>query len=118
MIVVMPTAFPRPVDRPMPTLDPPRDAAVIATTNNDAFPNELIQELIPFIETWYRAERRSSMRAIAGLSNGGDQALSVITTHPDQFELRVDLERRTERDDDARLRNASGGLPQQRHTGE
>jgi enterochelin esterase-like enzyme len=85
MIVVMPTAFPRAVDRPMPTLDPPRDRGE-ATTNTAAFGNELIQELIPFVEKWYRAGRRSSMRAIAGLSDGGEQALSVITTHPDQFE--------------------------------
>ncbi|WP_052444240.1 alpha/beta hydrolase-fold protein [Flammeovirga sp. OC4] len=50
------------------------------------FKDELINDIIPFIEDTYKVKTTSSQRAIIGLSMGGLETLEVIMYHPDQFD--------------------------------
>jgi enterochelin esterase-like enzyme len=81
MIVVMPNGS---LPRPPATPGAPRDPAVTAALQ-DRFTNELMKDVVPFIEKNYRVLTGRNNRAIAGLSMGGGQTTRVITTHPDQF---------------------------------
>jgi enterochelin esterase-like enzyme len=45
----------------------------------------VVEELIPQVERAYRVARDRDSRAIAGLSMGGVQALSIGINHPDRF---------------------------------
>ncbi len=82
MIVVMPNgSLPRPAG-----LAPgaaPNPAAMAAA--QDRFTNELIRDVVPFVEKNYRVLAGGEHRAIAGLSMGGGQTLRVVTSNPDQF---------------------------------
>ena len=49
------------------------------------FPQDLLQEIIPLVERNYRVYTDADHRAIAGLSMGGGQALSIGLAHPDLF---------------------------------
>jgi enterochelin esterase family protein len=51
----------------------------------DAFRRELFEDAIPLVESLYRVEPDASKRAIAGLSMGGGQSLSVGLTNLDRF---------------------------------
>ncbi|QDT36837.1 esterase [Stratiformator vulcanicus] len=51
----------------------------------DEFEQELLTEIIPFVEKKYRAEQRPEDRAIAGLSLGSMQALRIGLKHPQKF---------------------------------
>jgi enterochelin esterase family protein len=80
MIVVMPNgSLPRPAAAGAPLGPASR------TSSQERFTSELMKDVIPFVERRYRALAGSENRAIAGLSMGGGQTLSVITSHPDQF---------------------------------
>ena len=85
MIVVMPNgSLPRPANLPTPTPGTPPDPAVTAALQ-DRFTNELLKDVMPFVEKNYRALPGAANRAIAGLSMGGGQTTRVVTTNPDQF---------------------------------
>jgi enterochelin esterase-like enzyme len=49
------------------------------------FPPDLLQEILPLVERSYRAYRDADHRAIAGLSMGGGQALSIGLARTDLF---------------------------------
>jgi enterochelin esterase-like enzyme len=49
------------------------------------FPNDVVEDVIPFAEKNYRISARADDRAIAGLSMGGNQTLQVGLTHLDTF---------------------------------
>jgi enterochelin esterase-like enzyme len=49
------------------------------------FPQDLLQEVIPLVERTYRVSRDADHRAIAGLSMGGGQALSIGLARTDLF---------------------------------
>ena len=49
------------------------------------FTDELLKEIVPFVEKHYRVQTGPEHRAIAGLSMGGGQTLRVVSSHPDQF---------------------------------
>jgi enterochelin esterase-like enzyme len=49
------------------------------------FPKDLLEEVVPLVERNYRVIADADHRAIAGLSMGGGQALSIGLTHPDLF---------------------------------
>ena len=49
------------------------------------FPKELLEEVVPLVERNYRVIANADNRAIAGLSMGGGQALSIGLAHPEQF---------------------------------
>jgi enterochelin esterase-like enzyme len=54
-------------------------------TQPDAFANDLLQDVIPMVEKFYRISGKPDDRAIAGLSMGGGQALQIGLHHLDQF---------------------------------
>jgi len=49
------------------------------------FEPDLLQVIVPFVEKRFRAQKDANDRAIAGLSMGGGQALSIGLTHQDLF---------------------------------
>src|SRR5262245_22587799 len=53
--------------------------------NESRFMQELLQEIIPYVEKNYRVVAAPEYRAIAGLSMGGGQTLRVVTGNPSQF---------------------------------
>lgn len=53
--------------------------------NQEPYENMFFEELIPFIESTYRARTTREHRAIAGLSMGGYGALVYALHHPDMF---------------------------------
>ena len=76
MIVVMPNgSLPRPGNAPA---GPPLAA-------QERFTQELVNDIIPYVEKNFRALADRENRAIAGLSMGGGQTLRVATSHPDKF---------------------------------
>ena len=56
-----------------------------ADVASDPFSNDLLNDVIPFVEGHYRVVADAPHRAIAGLSMGGVQALNVSITHPGFF---------------------------------
>lgn len=81
MLVVMPNgSLPRPAVVPGAPPDPAATAAF-----QDRFTNELLKDVVPFVEKTYRVLPGSTNRAIAGLSMGGGQTMRVVASNPDQF---------------------------------
>jgi enterochelin esterase-like enzyme len=52
---------------------------------NGAFENDLLKDVLPFVESHYAVRTDREGRAIAGLSMGGGQALGIGLKHLDQF---------------------------------
>lgn len=50
-----------------------------------AFADDLLHNVIPFVEKQYRALAKPDDRALAGLSMGGGQTLQIGLTHLDTF---------------------------------
>ena len=77
MLIVMPNgSLPRPAD-----LQPQLAMAAL----QERFTNELMKDIVPFVEKNFRVLTGRDNRAIAGLSMGGGQTLRVLTSHPNQF---------------------------------
>ena len=78
MIVVMPVGHPEGSLRAgnLPTF---------RARDIQAFANDLIDEVMPFVERTYRAARQADRRAIAGLSMGGNQARQIGLSRLDLF---------------------------------
>lgn len=51
----------------------------------ERFPKDLLEDVVPLVEKIYRAVPDADHRAIAGLSRGGGQALSIGLAHQDLF---------------------------------
>lgn len=49
------------------------------------FSDELVTDVIPYVEANYRVRTRREDRAIAGFSRGGGQSLFTAFSHPDKF---------------------------------
>ncbi|MEO8597080.1 MAG: alpha/beta hydrolase-fold protein [Candidatus Solibacter sp.] len=49
------------------------------------YENDLLKDIIPFVESRYSVYRDSEHRALAGLSMGGGQALNIGLAHPETF---------------------------------
>jgi enterochelin esterase-like enzyme len=69
MIIVMPNGF----------------ASAPGANRNEAFENDLLKDIIPYIESHYSVNADRQSRAVAGLSMGGGQALRIGLGHPDLF---------------------------------
>ena len=80
MIVVMPNgSMPRPAGPPAPP-NPGLQAAA-----QERFSNELLKDVMPYVESHYRVLANRDNRAIAGLSMGGGQTLRVAPANLDKF---------------------------------
>ncbi len=78
MIVVMPYGNPAKLKL--------KDAAVTQLQfGGDVFSNDLINDLLPYIDANYRTKADADNRAIGGFSRGGNQALYNGLTHLDKF---------------------------------
>jgi enterochelin esterase-like enzyme len=79
MVVVMPNG--------RATADPPPenifDRSQFAAFGN--FENELLKDVIPYIESHYSVKADREHRALAGLSMGGGQSLNIGLSHLDTF---------------------------------
>lgn len=77
MLVVMPYGYPR---------EPGANATPEERAQRDRlFGEDLLNDVIPFVERQYRVRTDAASRAIAGLSMGGNQTLTVGLGHPDRF---------------------------------
>jgi len=63
----------------------PREAVDKRADSLKAFENELIKDALPLVERLYRVSAKRDDRAIAGLSMGGWQSLSIGMNHLDLF---------------------------------
>ena len=80
MIVVLPNGRAMKDDRATGNIMAPDKVQAFAT-----FENDLLDDLIPFIEKKFPVYKDSEHRAIAGLSMGGGQTLNFGLGHPEAF---------------------------------
>jgi enterochelin esterase-like enzyme len=88
MIVVMPNgSLPRPANLPRfePGATPTPEAQAAMEAARNRFTDELLKEVVPYVEKHFRVKTGQQNRALAGLSMGGGQTLQVAVTHPDEF---------------------------------
>ncbi|GAB3317265.1 esterase family protein [Larkinella ripae] len=79
MIVVMPNgSMPLPPSTGMPSPDAMQKMRAL-------FADELLKEIMPYVEKNYRTQPNRENRAIAGLSMGGFQTLDVTLSRPELF---------------------------------
>jgi enterochelin esterase-like enzyme len=81
MLVVMPYGRPGPSS----TLDPALPAQASGQPGEPVFPNDVVEDVVPFVEKNYRAAANADSRAIAGLSMGGNQTLHIGLNNLDTF---------------------------------
>ena len=80
MIVVLPYGNPAKL---LPT--PPADSQPQTKFGGDVFSRDLINDLLPYIDSNYRTKADHNHRAIGGFSRGGNQALYNGLTNLDKF---------------------------------
>ncbi len=51
----------------------------------NAFPDSIVNDVVPYIEKNYRVIANKDSRALAGLSMGGAQTITTTNAHPDEF---------------------------------
>jgi CubicO group peptidase (beta-lactamase class C family)/enterochelin esterase-like enzyme len=88
MLIVMPNgSLPRPAKLPpfTPGAKPSPEFLAAMAAAQERFTNELLKEVVPYVEKHFRVRAGREHRALAGLSMGGGQTLRVVTTHPDRF---------------------------------
>ncbi len=78
MIVVMPNGFARPAGAP--AAGGPGGAG-----RNSAFEDDLLNNIIPYVESHYSVAADRDHRALAGLSMGAGQTMRIGLKHLDQF---------------------------------
>jgi enterochelin esterase-like enzyme len=80
MIVVMPNGFARPAGAPASPA-----GAGGPGSRTSAFEDDLLKDIIPFIEAHYSVQADREHRALAGLSMGAGQTMRIGLKHLDQF---------------------------------
>ena len=80
MIVVMPNGRAEPNDRAVGNIFAPEHVQAFAN-----FENDLLKDVIPFVESNYSVKTGRENRAIAGLSMGGGQSLNFGLGHLETF---------------------------------
>ena len=80
-IVVMPFGY----GLPPGTAAPPPAPGGGVSQNTAVFARDLLEDVIPFVDSHYRVLRDRDHRAIAGLSMGGGQALGIGLNHLELF---------------------------------
>jgi len=66
------------------TIGPPA-AASPADPNAPVFPNDVVEDVVPFVDKTFRTASGADNRAIAGLSMGGNQTLNIGLNNLDTF---------------------------------
>jgi enterochelin esterase family protein len=85
MIVVMPNgSMPRPANVAPAAPGAPGGTAAMASAQ-DLFAEELLKNVVPYVEKNYRVLATRENRAIAGLSMGGGQTLRIAPANLDKF---------------------------------
>jgi enterochelin esterase-like enzyme len=79
VVVVMPYGYAYPPTSPL------AEGAEAMQRQSEMFTRDLIEDLIPYVQTNYRVHADRNHRAIAGLSMGGGQALTIGLGHLDLF---------------------------------
>lgn len=69
----------------MPAGHVSRNFRLNSVMGHDAFNDDLIDTIVPYIDSHYRTVADRNHRALAGLSMGGWQSLTVSLTRPDLF---------------------------------
>jgi len=84
MIVVMPNGH---IDQTPPNIAANSDPAAPPPLRREftAFPDEFVSDILPHVESHYRTIPDRPHRAIAGLSMGGAQTLTIAFAHLDWF---------------------------------
>jgi enterochelin esterase-like enzyme len=82
MIVVMPLGYGAP---DVLKLTGTVDTNALWQVNLDQFSHVLLDEVMPRVEKEYRVSTKAKQTAIAGLSMGGAESLTVGLNHPDRF---------------------------------
>jgi enterochelin esterase-like enzyme len=85
MIVVQPYGRPTQAVSYGPSTAQPQAAGAPGQGNTNAYENDVLKDVIPFVEALYRVSIKPDDRAIAGLSMGGGQALQIGMSHLDTF---------------------------------
>jgi enterochelin esterase-like enzyme len=80
MIVVMPNG-----SLPWPALASGGNPNAMMAALLDRFTDELLKDIVPYVEKHFRVKTGPENRALAGLSMGGVQTTHVLATNPDQF---------------------------------
>lgn len=80
MIVVLPYGNP---NKLLPQM--PANAMPMTGFSNDVFSNDMVNDLMPYIESHFRTINDRDHRAIGGFSRGGNQGLSVGLHNLDKF---------------------------------
>lgn len=80
MIVVLPYGNP---NKLLPQM--PANAMPVTGFGGDVFSNDMVNDLMPYIESNYRTINDRDHRAIGGFSRGGNQGLSVGLRNIDKF---------------------------------
>jgi len=62
-----------------------RPLGLVRPGASSAFENDLLKDIIPYVESHYSVQADPAHRAVAGLSMGGGQALSIGLKHLDRF---------------------------------
>jgi enterochelin esterase-like enzyme len=76
----------RPMVVVMPAGHTPRPGSPMgAGPDQDPFSQDLLQDVIPYVEQHFNVSTRSEDRAISGLSMGGVQTLNIGLFNPDKF---------------------------------
>jgi enterochelin esterase-like enzyme len=88
MIVVMPNgSMPRPANMPRvePGTPPSPEAMTAFRAAQNRFTDELLKDVVPYVDKHYRVKTGQENRALAGLSMGGGQTFQIVSSHPDEF---------------------------------
>jgi enterochelin esterase family protein len=86
MLVVMPNgSIPQRITGDFAVTPNGRAITPPGASPQDKFADELLKNIVPYVESHYRVLANSQNRAIAGLSMGGGQTLRVAPRNPDQF---------------------------------
>jgi enterochelin esterase family protein len=74
MVVVMPAGH-----------TPRATGSVVGTSATEAFVNDFVKDIMPYVESHYRVRKERANTAIAGLSMGGQQTLTVAIPRLERF---------------------------------
>lgn len=88
MIVVMPNCTP--YEQASATLGLP-EVRNSRTTSTSVFVSSLVNEIIPYVQTHYRAIPRKDARALGGIGRGGTDVINTAVMYPSLFDFVLPL---------------------------